>query len=102
MTDALIPLGMTEFSERYRQAEQIYNLYKPRAIVGHSLASHLVMKLSDKYDVPYRAYATPTISMPWQNAKNRYSHYGDPISVLDMASQKNIYKGYNPHSYGGY
>lgn len=102
LTDMTIPLNMLELTDRYKKSEQYVKLYNPKYIIGHSLGSAITMRLAKKYNIPYRAYATPTLSMPWDNEPNHYSHYGDPISMLDMGSQKNIYKGYNPHSYGGY
>ena len=107
MTDALIPLGLTQFTERYRQADQLYHIYNDYngvdKIVSHSLGSHLAMKLNEKYNIPYVAYATPTV--PWQSVpvgSKRFSHYLDPISFGDTNAEHNFYKGLNPHSYGGY
>lgn len=104
MTDALIPLGLSQFSERYRGAEQLYKIYKPKQLVAHSLGSHLAMRLNEKYKVPYKAYSTPTV--PWMRVpegSHRYSHIGDPISMGDINSKHNFYtKGFNVHDYGGY
>jgi hypothetical protein len=101
LTDATIPLNMLEFTPRYKQTEQLYKLYQPDVIVGHSLSGMIAKKLNEKYGVPYRSYGGPIIGIGKKDI-NRRRHFGDPISILDRKAL--IIGGImdNPHSYQGY
>jgi hypothetical protein len=92
---------MLEFTPRYRQAEQLYKLYKPDIIVGHSLSGMIGKKLNEKYGVNYRSYGAPLISIGDKQYERR-RHIGDPISVFDRKAR--IIGGVmdNPHTYQGY
>lgn len=101
LTDATIALNAVEFTPRYRQAEQLYKLYKPDMVVGHSLSGFLSQKLNEKYGVPYRSYGGPFFSLGSQKFEHR-RHIGDPISIFDRKAR--IVGGImdNPHTYQGY
>ena len=101
MTDMTIPLNMLEFTPRYTQAEQLYKLYEPNVIVGHSLSGLIAKKLNDKYGVAYRSYGAPIIGFGDKQYERR-RHIGDPISIFDKKAR--IIGGVmdNPHSYKGY
>jgi hypothetical protein len=92
---------MLEFTPRYRQAEQLYKLYKPNLVVGHSLAGAISQKLNEKYGVDYRSYSGPFFGFGQEKYEHR-RHILDPVSVFDR--QARVIGGVmdNPHTYQGF
>ena len=98
LTDMSIPIGRLSQTNRYKQFEQIMNLYPEiTQAVGHSLGASIVLeylKNNPQRQLITRTYAAPVISgSPGQ----RYRHYGDFISALDFGAQSSAYFG-DPHS----
>lgn len=102
-TDALYAVGRLEKTPRFRQAENIYNLYKPQRVVGHSLGGAIAMALARKYhsrDGVVGVYYSPPLHPfhalhPYEES---YANWGDPVSIGDVSSHRSIRIG-NPHGY---
>jgi hypothetical protein len=102
MTDLTIPLNVLSLTPRYKQAEQLINLYNPKNLVGHSLAGRIFNDIGEtNKSLNVRTYGAPILSMPWSSSSNRQSHYGDPIALFDLGAHREGLMG-NPHSYHGY
>jgi hypothetical protein len=104
INDLTIPLGLNKYTDRYKQAQQLYNNNKDKieTIISHSLGSviahHLIL---ENKQLKGRLYATPSLARPPDRIEY-FSHHGDPIAMfnLDRRNRK-LYLG-NPHTYTGY
>lgn len=100
-----IAMGTIRFTPRYKQAEQIYNIYKDQVdvIVGHSLGSVIAQELIKKRPQikEVRAYGAPIITGINDKRIKYLSHHFDPVGLLTNRPKRNIYFG-DPHSYKGF
>jgi len=101
--DLQIPIGNLANTQRYKQVQEIVNLYKPVNLTGHSLGSAVILQLNKEHGNIYRTktYGSPTISAPWEKGANRYARIGDLISAFDTAAHHSLPSSFNPHSYSG-
>jgi len=101
--DLQIPFGNLKNTDKYKQVQEIVDLYKPIRLVGHSLGAATILELNKRHGSIYETttYGSPTISAPWEQGANRYSRLGDPISMFDFGAHHSLPSNYNPHSYGG-
>lgn len=98
--DINIPFGTLSTTDRYKQMEQLIQLYNPKHLVGHSLGGSEVLEYQ-KYNpqISVRTYGAPVMSI---TPGERYRHNWDPISMLDWGAQSSSSSGWNPHSYSGF
>ena len=105
--DLKIPFHMTEQSDRYQQAENVYlqlvNQGLPvDTVIGHSLGGSVALQLAKNYGLESRTYAAPVLDLnPFQKT-DRYRYMLDPVSVLDRGANTSWSLRMNPHSYGGF
>jgi hypothetical protein len=84
--DLTLPLGLIQYTDRYKQAQQLYDNNKDKidTIVSHSLGSiiahHLIL---DNEQLKGRLYATQSLARP-HDLKQYFSHYGDPIAMFNL------------------
>lgn len=101
ITDLSIPFGNIEYSDRYKQAEQMYHIYgdKIKHIVGHSLGSQIAQHLANKYrNLDARLYNNPTIRLSYSNKNIKsYGHWGDEGIIVDFPAEKTW--SFNLHDY---
>ena len=105
--DFKIPLGLTKFSQRYQDADNLLkNNPQVKKVVGHSLAGSVSLELQKRHpskDLDVTTYGAPVLQMGGQKYK-RFRKSGDLISGLDDGAL--TYKGsVNPagaHTYSGY
>jgi hypothetical protein len=104
INDLTIPLGLIKYTDRYKQAQQLYDSNKDKieTIISHSLGSiiahHLIL---DNEQLKGRLYATPSLARPHDRIQY-FSHYGDPIAMFNLdRTNRKLYLG-NPHTYTGY
>jgi hypothetical protein len=105
--DFKVPLGLTKFSQRYQDADNLLKLNpQVNKLVGHSLGGISAVELQKQhpnrnYDVT--TYGAPVVQMGGQKYK-RFRKSGDLISGLDDGAI--TYEGsLNPkeaHSYSNY
>jgi len=98
-------LGLTT-TPRYQQALQMYLLYHPKNVVGHSLGSAIAKRISDDYMTGVggeaRYYGAPFSPFTkFRKHETSFRHFGDPVSALDYNATQTLYKG-NPHSFEGH
>jgi predicted alpha/beta superfamily hydrolase len=105
INDLTIPFrGLIQYTDRYKQAQELYNTNKDKiqTIVSHSLGSvigyHLIL---ENEQLNGRLYSSPSLAIP--HARIEYfSHYGDPIAMFNLDRRnRRLYLG-NPHTYTGY
>lgn len=104
-TNMHIPFNLQD-TARFKQAENLFKLYRPHTVVGHSLGGAIAKTLSDRYYSAQhgraRYYGAPffltTKLRPWETS---YRHYGDPVSVFGptTGTQSTVHVGFNPHEY---
>jgi hypothetical protein len=105
--DFKIPLGLTKFSQRYQDADNLLkNNPQVKKLVGHSLAGSVSLELQKRHPdkgFDITTYGAPVLQMGGQKYK-RFRKSGDLISGLDDGAV--TYEGSaNPkeaHKYSGY
>ena len=105
--DLKIPLGLTKFSQRYQDADNLLKSNRQiKNIVSHSMGGIVSLELQKQHpnrDFDITTYGAPVLQMGGQKYK-RFRHAGDLISGLDDGAI--TYKGtINPkvaHKYSGY
>jgi len=101
--DLQIPFGNLSSTDRYKQMEQLIQIYNPKTLVGHSLSGNEVLEYQ-KYNpqIQVRTYGAPVISLMNDSTNNRFRHNWDPISIFDRSAQSSASSTWNPHSYTGF
>ena len=105
--DLKIPLGLTKFSQRYQDADNLLKSNRQiKNIVSHSMGGIVSLELQKQHpnrDFDITTYGAPVLQIGGQKYK-RFRHAGDLISGLDDGAI--TYKGtINPkvaHKYSGY
>ena len=105
--DLKIPLGLTKFSQRYQDADNLLKSnHQIKKIVSHSMGGIVSLELQKQHpnrDFDITTYGAPVLQIGGQKYK-RFRHAGDLISGLDDGAI--TYKGtINPkvaHKYSGY
>ena len=104
INDLTIPLRLIRYTDRFKQAHQLYTDNKDniKIIVSHSLDSvvphHVIL---ENEQLNGRLYSTPSLAIPHERIIY-VSHYGDPIAMFNLDNQsRKLYLG-NPHTYTGY
>ena len=105
--DLKIPLGLTKFSQRYQDADNLLKSnHQIKKIVSHSMGGIVSLELQKQHpnrDFDITTYGAPVLQIGGQKYK-RFRHAGDLISGFDDGAI--TYKGtINPkvaHKYSGY
>ena len=100
--DLKIPFGLTKYSQRYQEADQMLK-DNPQItnVIGHSLVGSVALELaknnpkSNLFTTPYGA---PVFNDSLQYG-NRFRSVGDPVSLFDNGAITKIPTSINPHSY---
>jgi hypothetical protein len=92
INDLTIPLRLIQYTNRYKQAHQLFDNNKDKIIniVSHSLWSVIAHPLiHENEQLNGRVYSTPSLARPRESIKH-VSHYGDPIAmfILDKQNRK--------------
>jgi hypothetical protein len=100
--DLKIPFGMTKYSQRYQEAEQMLK-DNPQItnLVSHSLGGSVSLELAKNYpkqNLITTTYGAPVFSDNLQYG-NRFRSVGDPVSMFDNGAVTKLPNSINPHSY---
>jgi pimeloyl-ACP methyl ester carboxylesterase len=102
-TDLSIPINQLRNTDRYHQALQAVQLYKPHTLVGHSLGSAIANQILaenntvDNIKYLARLYAAPILSNSIGAVS--YRNYFDPISITNREAIMKFSTSINPHGY---
>ena len=96
--DLKIPLGMTNRSQRYEDANRVLKANPQiRRIVGHSLGGAVALELQREHPAMKTVtYGAPVISA---SGGERYRAVLDPFAMFDFGAKTELPRGLNPHSY---
>ncbi len=97
--DLAIPLGMTDRTQRYRDASLVLNANPTiNRVVGHSLGGAVALQLQkDDPKLQTVTYGAPVASTT--GSSDRYREIGDPVAALYFGAVSVAPGGVNPHSY---
>jgi hypothetical protein len=89
--DLKIPLGLTRYSQRYKDAEKLL-VENPqiKSVIGHSLGSAVSDELSKRNTdkkLKTTLYGSPFVDFTGTQSENRFRHKFDPISIFDRKAQ---------------
>ena len=87
-----IPLGLTRYSKRYKEAEDVLKENpQVKNLVGHSLSSAVsdeLRKAHPDQNLEIKAmYGSPFVDFTGKQSDNRFRHKFDPVSILDRGSK---------------
>ena len=95
--DLSIPLGMTNRTKRYAEANAVMQKNAGiKRVVGHSLGGSVALTIAQQYQLESRTYGAPVISF---TGGERYRNVGDPIAAFDFMAHTSIPTQLNPHSH---
>ena len=100
--DLKIPFGLTRYSQRYKEADQMLK-DNPQItnVVSHSLGGSVALELAQNYPEKHlftTTYGAPVVSSSLQYG-NRFRAFGDPVSIFDNGAITKMPIQINPHSY---
>jgi len=94
--DVAIPFGQTRRTPRGIVAEQMYSLYHPSRVVGHSLGGAVALDVAKDHSIGSTTYGAPVFGV---SRGDRFREYLDPVSMFDFGATNRMSF---PHSYRGY
>jgi hypothetical protein len=101
INDLTIPLILIHYTDRYKQAHQLFDSTKDKIIIitSHSLGSVIAHHpILDNEQLTGRLYSTPSLARHHERIEV-VSQHGDPIAMLNLDRRtRQLYLG-NPHTY---
>ena len=95
--DLAIPLGMTNRTKRYSEANAVMRKSPQiKRIVGHSLGGSVALTIAQQYQLESRTFGAPVVSF---TGGERYRNVGDPIAAFDFGAHTSVPQCINPHSH---
>jgi pimeloyl-ACP methyl ester carboxylesterase len=99
-----ILLNKVKTTARYKQAQEMLELYpNVNRLVGHSYGSSIgqILMKENPHLSSATLYSAPIITGMRDSRIKYKSHRGDPVGLLTITPERNIYMG-DPHSYRGF